>query len=106
MKRLAWISLARLVAHGALLVVAARWSFAAALLSPGAHSQLLALAFGLAFIGLRLLVVVGLPVCWAFCLVFRLSAWLGRRPASPTRGPGPMLSAPGMGSEVPDGESR
>lgn len=106
MRRLAQISVAALLAHAALLAVAARWSFAAALLSPGPHSGLPALAFGLAFVGLRLVVFVALPACWAFSLVSAGFAALEGRRASPTDGAGPMLSAPVSGSEVADGESR
>lgn len=96
--------------HAGLLRVALEWSFVAALLSPGPHSGLPALLFGLAFLASRLLAYVALPAVAAAIPIFHGVSWacraFSRGRTSPIRRPGPMLSAPIRGSEVADGEAR
>lgn len=99
-----------LLGHAGMLRLAAEWSFVAALLSPGPHSGLPALLFGLTFLAARLLVFVVLPSLGAGALIFQGLSWglpyFSRRRTSPIRQPAPMLSEPIRGSEVADGKAR
>ena len=109
MKRLLVAVAAALVLHAVMLRIAAGWSVVAALLSPGPHSGAAALIFAVVFVGLRLLVFVAAPVAALATAAFFGVSWLTRgrssAPTSPTRAPGPMLSAPISGTEVSDGEA-
>lgn len=99
-----------LLGHAGMLRLAAEWSFVAALLSPGPHSGLPALLFGLTFLAARLAVYVVLPALGAGALTFRLVSWalpyFSRPWTSPSRRPAPMLSGPVRGSEVADGKAK